>query len=99
MKRKILSLLIVGILIIGLTGCGNNNSSNVNTSSTVTENSATVTFKYQDGETDDTTSIVKKTKTPTAYKIGNTRYDPDSMLLVLQDYQLEYIFHSHKLIL
>ena len=65
---------------------------NVNTASTVTENSATVTFKYQDGETDDTTSAVKKTKTPTAYKIGNTRYDPGSMLLVLQDYQLEYIY-------
>ncbi len=65
---------------------------NVNTSSTVNENLATVTFKYQDGETADTTSAVKKTKIPTAYKIGNTRYDQGSLLLVLQDYQLEYIY-------
>ena len=29
MKKKILSVLLIGILIIGLTGCGKNNSNNV----------------------------------------------------------------------
>ena len=44
MKKKILSILLIGIIVIGLTGCGNNGSSNTNTSSNdnnTTENNTT----------------------------------------------------------
>ena len=44
MKKKILSILLIGIMVIGLTGCGNNDSSNTNTSSNdnnTTENNTT----------------------------------------------------------
>lgn len=42
MKRKVLSILLIGVLVIGLTGCGNNktnnNDSSNNTSSNETSN-------------------------------------------------------------
>ncbi|MBR4830465.1 MAG: InlB B-repeat-containing protein, partial [Bacilli bacterium] len=63
----------------------------VNTSSGVSTN-YTVTFKYQDDVTADTTSKVKVQRIPTAYKIGNTRYNKGDSLIVLDDYQLEYIY-------
>ena len=57
-----------------------------------TSDVATVTFKYAGDDGSDVTSNVKVTKTPVAYKIGNTRYDKGNELIVLDDYQLEYIY-------
>ena len=55
-----------------------------------TEKLASVKFDTQTGEIYE--KFVERTTIPTAYKIGNTRYDKGSELLVLDDYQLEYIY-------
>ena len=55
-----------------------------------TEKLASVKFDTQTGVIYE--RFVEKTTIPTAYKIGNTRYDKGSELLVLDDYQLEYIY-------
>ena len=54
------------------------------------EKLASVKFDTQTGEIYE--KFVERTTIPTAYKIGNTRYDKGSELLVLDDYQLEYIY-------
>ena len=63
MKKKILSILIVGILVIGLTGCGNNKTTN-NQDSNKTTNETTQKSKGNC----DVFECIKKLKVETTYE-------------------------------
>ena len=65
MKKKVLSILIVGALIIGLTGCGNNkitNNQNKNNNKTTNEKTQQSSGNY------DVFECIKKLKAETTYE-------------------------------
>ena len=54
------------------------------------ENVATVTFKYQDGETADTELNVIKSFTPNGWLVGTTEYADNEILVLTEDIEIEY---------
>ena len=80
MKKKILSLLLIGIIIISLTGCGNNNSSNVNTSS----------------NDNNTTKNENATTTDNEKKDENVKEDNQDLVETLNNVVNEFISEAEK---
>ena len=61
-----------------------------NDTSKASENIATVTFKYQDNETADTTGTVVKSYMPNGWLVGEIEYADGAVLVLTENIELEY---------